>query len=319
MDALSQFLQATRTRSPLIADVRLGAEVSVGLPALGGIPFHFVASGECRLDAGGERISLSTGDVVMLAKVPYYRLQTGDGSQRLEIMTFAERDKFFVEDLRTGRDHILTRVFGDEPVAARIFSAILVPGDLESDRLARDLPPITLLRDAGTMLEPWLMAAIEHMSAEAAAPEPGQSAVAERLIEVIFIAVLRKWLLEQPQPRGWVRGLNDPTISRALNAIHQDIGRRWSLRDLAIASGRSRSGLAARFHEVMGETPFAYLTGRRMDIAAAALVRGDRSIATIATELGYGSTTTFTRAFTVAFGETPARYRQSRSPAPASK
>ena len=313
MDTLSQLLQATRTRSPLIADVRLGAEVSVGLPALGGIPLHFVATGECRLDASGERIALSAGDVVMLARVPYYRLQTGDGSHRMEIMTFAERDRFSVEDLRTGRDHLLTRVFGDEPVVARIFSAILVLGDLESDRLTRDLPPITLLRDAGTMLEPWLMAAIEHMSAEAAAPEPGQSAVAERLIEVIFIAVLRKWLLGQSHPRGWIRGLNDPTISRALNAIHRDIGRHWSLRELAEASGRSRSGLAAHFREVMGETPFAYLTRRRMELAAAALARGDRSIAAIATELGYGGTTTFTRAFAATFGETPARYRRRRS------
>ena len=310
MDPLSQMLQSIRARSPLIADLRLGAHVSVGVPALGGLPFHYVAKGACRLDAGGERMELQAGDFVMLARSPYYRFSTGSGARSIEVMDFAERDNFSVDDLRTGIDHLLMRNFGDGPVEARILSAIVVPGGREGGPLTRDLPRITLLREVKSLLEPWLVAAIDFMSSEVREPEPGLGAIAERLVELIFIAVLRKWLLDGEHERGWMRGLTDPTISRVLNAMHAEPGRRWSLRDLATVSGRSRSGLAEHFREVMDETPFAYLTRWRMHLAASAVARADRSTADIGADLGYQGPQAFARAFRTAFGETPAQYRR---------
>ena len=310
MDTLSQILQAVHTRSPLIADVRMGADVSVGLPALGGLPFHYVVKGACRLHAGSQIMELAAGDFVMLARLPYYRLETGSGAHRIEILDFAERDNFLAGELRTGRNQLLMRDFGQAPAQTRIISAILMPGDRDGGPLARDLPVVTLLRGMTSLLEPWLIAAIDFMSAEVHASEPGLSAVAERLIEVIFIAVLRKWLLDGGHQQGWIRGLTDPAIARVLNAMHDDPGRRWTLRDLALASGRSRSGIARHFREVMGEPPFVYLTRWRMDLAATELARRRRSIADIGISLGYQGPQAFTRAFMAAFGETPAQYRR---------
>ncbi len=312
MDTLSQLLQATRARSPLVADIQLGIDVSVGLPALGGIPFHYVAKGSCWLDTDDNSVALEAGDFVMLARMPFYRLRTGSGARRVEAMDFAERDKFSIDDLRTGRDRILAREFGGDPVEARVLSAILMPGDRWNSPLMRELPTVTVLRDSRALLEPWLVAAIDFMSVEIEEPGPGLSAIAERLIEVIFIAVLRKWLLGGTQAQGWMRGLTEPAISRVLNVMHAEPGRRWTLRDLAKASGRSRSGLAKHFHEVMGETPFVYLTRWRMDLAAAALIRGDQSVADIGVGLGYGGSSAFSRTFATTFGMSPAQYRRGR-------
>ncbi len=311
MDTLSQILQATRARSPLIADLRLGADVSVGIPLLDGLPLHYVVDGSCRLETGSESMELTAGDFVMLSRIPHYRFETGSGARSVDVMDFAEEDNFSLDDWRTGVDRLLARSFGEEPVRARILSAIVMPGDREGSPLTRDLPRIAQLRNVKSLLEPWLVAAIEFMSTEVREPEPGLSAIVERLIELVFIAVLRKWLLDSEHERGWMRGLTDPTISRVLNAVHADPGRRWALRDLAIVSGRSRSGLAIHFREVMGETPFAYITRWRMHLAAAAVARGGRSTADIGFSLGYQAPQAFARAFLAAFGETPAQYKRT--------
>ena len=311
MDTLSQMLRATRVRSPLIADMRLGADLSIGVPALGGIPFHYVVAGACRLETETDSCSLNAGDFVMLAHLSHYRLRTGSGSRRAEVMDFAERDRFSIDDLRTGRDHLLLRNIGEPPMEARVLSAIVMPGDgPEVGPLIHDLPVLMLLRDVKSQLEPWLVTAIDFMATDNCQPEPGLSAIAERLIELIFVSVLRQWLLDTSHERGWMRGLTDPTVSRVLNAVHAQPGRRWTLGELAVVAGRSRSGLAKHFRDVMDETPFAYLTRWRMHLASAAVARGERSTAEIGASLGYQGAQAFTRAFLSTFAVTPAQYRR---------
>ncbi len=313
MDTLSLMLRATRVRSPLIADMRLGPNLSVGVPAFGGMPLHYVASGTCRLKTEREFFELNEGDFVMLVRTPYYRFCTGDGAMQIEVMDFAERDRFSPDYMHTGAGHLLTRDIGEAPTHARILSAIIMPGEgPEAGPLTRDLPDVMLLRDTKPFLEPWLHAAIEFMSNEVREVEPGSSAIAERLIELILITALRRWLLDAKPERGWMRGVTDAAISRVLNAVHAQPGRRWTLGGLAVIAGRSRSGLAAHFREVMGETPFGYITNWRMHLAAAAISSGNRSTAEIAASLGYEDSQAFSRAFASAFGATPAQYRRRR-------
>ena len=313
MDTLSTVLRATRMRSPLIADLGLGNNLSIGLPALGGLPFHYVLSGSCKLVTPNQSVGLKAGDLVMLAHIPYYRFETGSGSQRTEVMQFAERDNFLAEDLRTGRNHLLKRKFGKLPVKTRLFSAIVYTGDYGENPLFRDLPRITLLRrmTVNAQLESWVVAAIEFISRDVrSSSEPGLSVLLERLIEVVIIALLRKWMMEADHPPGWMRGLTDVTVRRALDAMHAAPGRRWTLDDIAVAAGRSRSGFAKHFRVVMDETPFGYLTRWRMHLACGELALGQHSIGDIALRLGYGSSLAFRRSFAATVGESPAYYRK---------
>ena len=133
-------------------------------------------------------------------------------------------------------------------------------------------------------------------------------------MEVIFLAVLRKWLLDGNHQKGWMRGLTDPTIARVLNAIHAEPRRHWTLSDLAVVAGRSRSGLAQYFRDIMGETPFGYITRWRMHLAALAIAQGGHSVADVAESVGYRGSPAFARTFFATYGETPAQYsRRCRS------
>ncbi len=207
-------------------------------------------------------------------------------------------------------DRLVTTAIGGTAQQVRVLSALLVPGGRDGGPLIRGLPEVVLIRDVKALLEPWLVAALDFMSAEGGEFEPGRTAIAERLAEVIFIAALRQWILEGDHGPGWMKGLSDPVVSRALNAMHVEPGRRWTLRDLALAAGQSRSGFADRFRDVMDETPFSYLTRWRMHLAADAIALADRSIEEISGSLGYAGARSFARAFTAAFGETPARFRR---------
>ena len=310
MDPLTHILRSTRFRSPLIADLRLGADVSLGLPHQPGIPFHYVVEGSCRLTCQTQSISLQAGNIVMLPRWPDYRVETGLGVERVEVMDFAEREGLAADYLQTGLDRALLTVVGGGIPATRLLSGIVTLAGQEKGPLMRNLPEITLVRDAKAQLEPWLAAAIEFISVEGSAPEPGFGAVAERLIELLFVTTLRRSLLESAHEKGWIRGLADPTISRALDAIHADPARHWTLRDLAAASGRSRSGFAEHFRAGMEETPFAYLVRLRMHLASGLVEEGRQSIADIGAGLGYRSPHAFARAFVEAFGETPTQYRR---------
>ncbi|WP_428394535.1 cupin domain-containing protein [Lichenicoccus sp.] len=309
MDTLSQLLHTARLRAPLFADLRLGANVSVGLPSLGCLPLHYVAKGACRIRMGAESDDLVEGDVAIPVRATQYRLETGSGVRRFEVMDHAERDDFTIEQLKTGVDRLLTSKMGGKGLSARVLSTLLVPAD-RNGGLFRNLPDLILIHDVKSLLEPWLVDAIDVMAMNGRDHEPGQSAIAERLAEVVFIAALRRWLLDRGQQPGWMRGLGDPAISRVVNAIHADPGRRWSLHELATASGRSRSGFSRHFREVMNETPFAYLLRWRMHIATEAVAKSNRSIAEIADSLGYREARAFIRAFVTALGESPAQYRR---------
>lgn len=310
MDLLTHILGAARARSPLIADLHIGSDVSLGLPHLPAIPFHYVLEGDCRIRLGQQSTSLQAGDFVLLPRWPDYRLETGTGLQRVEITDIAQSQNVPADYLRNGVGRPLRSLIGEGSRAARVLSGIVLPRGNNGGPLLRDLPDITLVRNTRTRLEPWLIAAVDFMSIEDSTPSPGFGAVAERLVELIFVASLRDWMLQPERYSMGERRLSDPSISRALDALHADPARHWSLRDLAAASGRSRSGFAERFHIVMGETPFAYLARWRMLLASDLVTEGRLSTADVGVSLGYRSLHGFARAFSDAFGETPSQHRR---------
>ena len=310
MDLLTQILRSARVSSPLIADLRLGPDVSLGIPGLAGIPFHYVVEGRCRIRLPRSSVELGPGDFVMLPRWPSYRLETGEGRERSEVLDFAKAQGLPNGFLQMSLERPLLEVVGGASLVARVLSGIVAVAAQESGPLTRDLPEVVCLQDARSQLEPWLGAAMDLVAVEGYAPEPGFGAVAERLIELVFVAMLRRWFVQSDHEKGWMRGLNDPTVSRALSALHAEPGRDWTLQALAVTSGRSRSGFAKHFRDVMGEAPFAYLARWRMHLASSLVTQERQSLATIGASLGYRSANSFARAFASSFGVTPAQYRK---------
>ncbi len=317
MDPLARILGSARARSPLIADLHLGSDVSLGLPHLPAIPFHYVLEGECRICLGSNSTSIQAGDLILLPRWPDYRVETGKGSEQVEITDVAAHQSVPADYLRIGVGRPLTSMIGKGTRGARVLSGIVSPIEHNDGPLLRALPNVILVHNTKARLEPLLVAATAFLSIESSAPSPGFSAVAERLVELIFIATLRDWSLQVGRDTEWKQRLVDASVARALDAMHADPARCWTLRELAATSGRSRSGFAERFRAVMGETPFAYLARWRMRLASDLVREGRLSTADVGVHLGYRSLHGFSQAFAAAFGETPAQHRHRSRQAPA--
>jgi AraC-like DNA-binding protein len=160
----------------------------------------------------------------------------------------------------------------------------------------------------------WLNTTLNYLIQEAGQQKPGNQSVLARLTETMFVEVLRHHMQRlAPHQKGWLAGLNDPQVGRALSLLHADPTRPWTVVDLARAAGVSRSGFANRFAELIGESPMRYLTDWRMHLARQLLAEGGLSAGEVAARVGYDSEYAFNRAFKRHVGQPPATWRKKAS------
>src|SRR5690606_6544236 len=152
-------------------------------------------------------------------------------------------------------------------------------------------------------------------------PRPGTDAVVTSLLETLQLYILRAWSAtagEACAHTGWAAALADPVVSKALDAIHRDPARRWTVESLGACAGMSRAAFARRFTSLVGRPPLAYLTWWRLATAARMLRESDASVAEVAARVGYGSEFAFSAAFKREYGLPPGRYRRHAQRTPAS-
>lgn len=170
--------------------------------------------------------------------------------------------------------------------------------------LVRTLPAtIVLPLDEVETLAP----ALDLLFAEVDNVRCGRPLLADRMFEVVLIQLLR-WMLDHAEeldlPAGLIPGLADARLAPALVAIHESPGDAWNLDSLARVANMSRSAFAARFKEVLGRSPGDYLTEWRLTIAQEQL-RAGMSVGSVAAELGYASSSAFSRVFAQRIGHSP--------------
>jgi len=164
------------------------------------------------------------------------------------------------------------------------------------------------------MSGPWLATFTRQLTEESRLGRPGSDTVLTRLAELMFIEVLRRYLEDLPQGQtGWLAGLRDEMVGRVLALLHARPGHPWSLDELAREVAASRSNVAKRFTEFVGQPPMQYLTHWRMQVAANRLAQSGAKVATIAGEVGYDSEAAFSRAFKKATGVAPGGWRDRRT------
>src|SRR5437764_1401242 len=151
-----------------------------------------------------------------------------------------------------------------------------------------------------------------YAAEEVAAGRPGSETVLAKLSELLFVEAVRRYAEALPDGQtGWLAGLREPHVARALALMHRDINRRWTVDDLGREVGLSRSALAERFIRLIGIPPMHYLASWRMQVATQKLRNTSASLAQIAEIIGYDSEAAFSRAFKKAFGAAPATWRRS--------
>ena len=139
-----------------------------------------------------------------------------------------------------------------------------------------------------------------------------------RLSEVLFAEAIRHYMDGLPPDRaGWLAGLRDRHVGRALALLHERPAHAWTVDELARKVGLSRSALGERFAELIGAPPMQYLTRWRTSLAARQLRETQASILRIAGDVGYESEAAFNRAFKREFGLPPAAWRKRAKRPPA--
>jgi AraC-like DNA-binding protein len=172
--------------------------------------------------------------------------------------------------------------------------------------------PTVVPQGSGT----WLGTTLKFTINEARIARPGNAAILGRLTELMFVEILREYMQRLPVNQGgWLAGVNDPVVGKALRLLHENPARDWTVEELAREVAVSRSVLAQRFTEMVGEAPIKYLAGWRMQVAKQLMREGTRNIQDVATRVGYESEAAFNRAFKRATGCPPAAWRKSVAPA----
>ncbi len=199
----------------------------------------------------------------------------------------------------------------------------IVCGSLSFDRaslkpITQLLPSFILIKaDEGHTLA--LHNTVQALASEMAEQAPGSEVVATRLAEVLFIQVLRAHIASGPErsgpeggrpenTKGWLRAVFDPQMGAALSAIHDRVNMPWTVASLAAAAGMSRSAFAARFKDLLGQTPLEYVTEWRMQKAMQLLQQRDKKLIDVARSVGYESDAAFSKAFKRVVGANPGQY-----------
>ena len=172
------------------------------------------------------------------------------------------------------------------------------------------LPPILKVSIRDDTSGQWLENSIRYSVDNADASRPGGEAVLAKLSEVLFVETLRRYIALLPlEQTGWLAGIRDPEVGKALALLHRKPAHPWTIAALANEVGISRSVLAERFRRYLSKTPIAYLTRWRLQLGAHLLKSTSRGVAQVAAEVGYESEPSFNRAFKREFGLPPARFR----------
>jgi AraC-like DNA-binding protein len=196
-------------------------------------------------------------------------------------------------------------------VSARLVCGYLACDAKPFNPLLAALPPMLKAGDPRRNDTGWLGQFLHFAVAEVAEKRAGSESVLTKLSELMFIDVVRRYIEAlPPQDTGWLAGLRDPAVGKALALIHARPSFNWTIEGLARQCGTSRTVMAERFVRFVGVPPMHYLAKWRMQVASEMLKRGNANMAIIAAEIGYESEASFSRAFKKMMGVPPSAWRQ---------
>lgn len=307
MDALSEILKSMKMRHTAAGMLRLSAPWGLNVRGFDSPIAYGVANGPpCWLRMrNGEAVQLAEGDMALvlgehqlLHSLEARPSDMGEAWAANGLPPFEPaREPAAPLDFRWGGGGAETRLLG---LAFGLASGRRNP-------LVASLPACIVLRRERDEF-PWMQPAIVSLSSERSGA-PGYAATVRLLAELVFVSIVRAHLQNESKgSRGWLRGLTDVRIARALQAIHREPGAGWTVGTLASEAGLSRTAFATRFVELVETTPIDYLTQWRMHLAAERIAQSRSNLTQLAFELGYASDAAFREAFKRRYGVAPSRY-----------
>jgi AraC-like DNA-binding protein len=266
------------------------------------VPFHVVMDGRCRIALGEDRADLEAGDVVIITHGDSHTLGGGDALAPVPVSGILPPPPW------TGLPDVS---HGGNGPAMHLFCGFLHCDAVAFGPLLASLPRLIVVRAYEDGASVWLRSTVEHIVREVRQERAGSRLMLERLNEVVFVESLREYMAHNEIPgSGWLAGVKDRHVGRALELMHADPARSWTVPELARAAGISRSVLTERFGRLVGQSPIEYLKVWRLHLAGSMLRDGERKLREIAEAVGYESEAAFSKAFRRTFGAPPGAWRR---------
>ena len=317
MDALSEVISAVRLTSSAFLDARLSAPwcissqigpedcVPYGPMPTQIVAYHYVVAGRLFLQLGREDpVEAAVGDVILMPRNDRHTLGSSPGLKPAKI------------------DHLILPPDGSRPAGLRIGDGgpetHVICGymgcEIPDNPLLAALPRVLRIKANEGVGGAWFGDSCKRAAEEFATGGIGSSTVLSKLAELLFVEAIRRYLATLPREQtGWLAGLRDPKVGKALAMLHAQPAHVWTANELAKAVDMSRSAFAERFTGFVGMPPMRYLSHWRLQLAAVRLRESPRAIAQIAYEVGYESEAAFSRAFKQEIGITPGKWRRYES------
>ncbi len=314
MDVLAEVLRAIKLDAAVYFHGEFSAPWSVESPEVGQISsyltkkeghvviFHTVVEGKAvfRLSSGHEE-EVSAGSIVIFPHGDAHFFGNGPAGRPSNA---AQMLKNHVEG------HISVARAGGGGDMTKVVCGFLACDPRLSQAMLASLPPLLVVPIRPGTAGDWIQHSLQFLVGVKDAGE-GREVVLAKLSEVLFLETLRQYVDELPPGhQGWFAGVRDPFVGRALAEIHERPERPWTLAELGREVGLSRTRLAERFAQFVGQPPMTYLTEWRLRLGSQMLRSSDATVADVAARVGYGSEASFSRAFKKEFSLPPAQFRR---------
>lgn len=314
MDPLAEVLRSVRLTGGVFLDLHLTAPWCLASkitaedcrPFLATtaqvVAYHFIVDGELLLTVDDEPpVEVRGGEIVLLPRNDGHTLASAPGLPPVSADDLIQPS--------TGGGGLARIVHGGGGEPTHLVCGFLASEELYNPLIAT-LPRVLKLDIRESTSREWIEASVRFAASELTEGRFASSGVMSRLSELLFVEAVRRYSSTLGgQEAGWLRGLGDPHVGRALALMHHDIGAPWSVEALAKEVALSRSGFTDRFTTLVGIPPIRYLSVWRLQTGRLQLRETRRTIAQIAHSVGYASEEAFSRAFKREFGMSPARYR----------
>jgi len=328
-DTLSDVLRAVRLRgavfyyiegsSPWSAEAPPAREI---IPAIMPsaehmIEFHGVVEGSCWGGPVGEPPTrLETGDVILFPQGDAHVMSSDPRSPSTPVnkeVYFAPRPPQLPYALCLSGEESAARLDGGGRDRATIVCGFLGLDARPFNPLLAALPRVIHLSGSALGPNSWVASFLRAAVAESNQRRPGGEAVLEKMSEMLFVEVVRRYVDALPPGQtGWLAGMRDASIGRALALLHEKPDAPWTLERLAGDAAMSRSTLHDRFVHFIGQPPMQYLARWRMQVAASMLRDTKAKLVEVAIGVGYESEAAFSRAFKRSVGVAPGAWRAGR-------
>lgn len=337
MDVLSDVLRVVRLSGAVFFTANFSSPWAIESPIPGTLAstvmpdaecivlFHILVDGECEVDCQGHpRTRMESGDVVVFPRGDQHTMRSHGARQATPLASIFSPGE---------HDEPPQLSYGGGGQTSRFVCGYL-NCDQRFSPLVEALPTMMMVRsrDDYSAIEAvdangsrptvvpegssnWLGTTLKFTVNEARAARPGNVAMLGRLTELMFVEILREYMQRLPANQsGWFAAVNDPHVGKALRLLHANPVRDWTVDELSREVGLSRSVLAQRFVDLVGEAPIRYLANWRMQLAKQMMREGTYNIQEVATRVGYDSEAAFNRAFKRATGAPPATWRKGATP-----